>query len=241
MKKALLVVLILAVASCIRTNNSIVQPQATEDPNWIRLQIPTGREAFAIAGDIDKTLLVTTWTKAYYSTDRGQTWQESKDFQGPVSGLYVRNDTTFSLQSTQTDKQGFPIAASLVQYFTPDYGKTWDYYSKYFKGYLEVTKPIGKAQSTTGVSYSIKRNTTPVATGSTSFYENPSQLLRQDSNGQRMVEFPFQHRLVNLYLDTQDRLYVGASGGTFEAEHNSLYCCTPDMPAIIYVSRKTLP
>ncbi|MBC7921915.1 MAG: hypothetical protein H7Z75_12600 [Ferruginibacter sp.] len=90
MKKILFLACIaFGMGSCKKEDSPVM-----EDPDWIRLEVPTGREAYAIAGDIDKTLLVTTWTKAYYTTDRGKTWQESKDFQGPVPGLFVHNDTT---------------------------------------------------------------------------------------------------------------------------------------------------
>jgi hypothetical protein len=82
-----------------------------QDLDWIKLEIPAGREAYAIAGDLDKTLLVTTWTKAYYTSDKGKTWQESKNFNGHVPGLFERNDTIFSMEATSTDNQGSRYAA----------------------------------------------------------------------------------------------------------------------------------
>ncbi|RYF66950.1 MAG: hypothetical protein EOO39_22130, partial [Cytophagaceae bacterium] len=67
MKKGLLwLAALTAMLSCGQQDPASPSPaQPEQDPNWIKLSIPTGREAFAIAGDIDKTLLVSTWTKAY--------------------------------------------------------------------------------------------------------------------------------------------------------------------------------
>lgn len=243
MKKSFLfLVALMAAASCVQNDSRTVAPVVTpEDPDWIKLEIPTGREAYAIAGDIDKTLLVTTWTKAYYSTDRGKNWMESKDFQGPIPGLLVRNDTTFALQSYRYDRQGSLLGAWDTMYFTADYGKTWKRYFQYYKEYLDDIKPIGRIKSATGTVYAIKSNSTPTAPGSTNSYVNPSEIRKEDTFGQQTVRFPFKHNLINLYLDTQNRLYVAASGGTYQPEKNNFYCCTDSMAAVVYVSRRPLP
>lgn len=244
MKKAyLFLACLFTVLSCVQNDKSVVTPaQPAEDPDWIKLEIPTGREAYAIAGDIDKTLLVTTWTKAYYSTDRGKSWQQSKDFQGRIPGLLVRNDTTFALHITSHDRQGNVLGAWDALYFSPDYGKTWAYYPQYYKQYLDDIKPIGSIKSATGTTYTIQSKTTPIASGSPSAYINPSALKKQDATGQEQsVRFPFSHQLINLHLDTQNRLYVAASGGTYQSATNSFFCCDDTMPAIVYVSRRPLP
>lgn len=240
----ILLFVIMLFSSCRNTDPQVVIP-ATEDPNWIRLEIPTGREAYAIAGDLDKTLLVTTWTKAYYTTDQGKTWQESKDFHGRVPGLFVHRDTVFALQASGQDEIGQPYASS-AQYFTPDYGRTWQHSAKYYSTYAGyqfysgINQPQGIVQSATGITYRIKQNGTPVSPGSTSLYTNPSELLKQDNFGVQTLRLPFAHKLLNLHLDASNRLYVAASGGTFD-QNNQLYCCEDKTPAIVYVSRKPLP
>ncbi|WP_041257880.1 hypothetical protein [Fibrella aestuarina] len=212
-----------------------------ENADWIRLEIPTGREAYAIAGDIDQTLLVTTWTKAYYSSDRGKTWQVSKDFQGPIPGLYVRNDTTFALHARRYNREGSLLGAWDALYYSPDYGKSWEWYSKTYKNYLDEVKPIATIRSTNGIVYTIKQNSTPTAPGSNVATVNPSVIIRQEANTQNTIRFPFQHNLMNLYLDGKNRLYVAASGGTYQPETNSFFCCTDAMPAVVYVSKRPLP
>ncbi len=243
MKKVFLfVVALITVLSCVQNDTQVVSPAVTaEDPDWIKLEIPTGREAYAIAGDIDKTLLVTTWTKAYFSTDRGKTWKESKDFQGRIPGLLVRNDTTFALHTSKFNQQGVLLGAWDALYFSADYGKTWQYYLQHYKQYLDDIKPIGWVQSGTGTVYTIQSHSTPTAPGSTTAYVNSSEIKKQDVSGEHTVRFPFNHQLINLHLDSQNRLYVAASGGIYQAEKNNFYCCTDTMPAVIYVSKRPLP
>lgn len=238
----LLLSVLTSVLSCTNDNVQNVNPDVIqEDSNWIRLEVPRGKEAYAVAGDIDKTLLVTTWTKAYYTKDRGKTWIESKNFNGPVPGLLVRNDTAFAMEARSFSQQGNLIGTSIVNYFTANYGETWEPYFKYYKNYLNEIKPIGRVKSTTGVTYYIKSNSTPIATGSTSAYTNPSEVIREDSRGQKTIQFPFKRNLINLHIDIQNRLYIAASGGVYNPESNTFSCCADDMPAIIYISRKPLP
>ncbi|GAB4032423.1 beta propeller repeat protein [Spirosoma jeollabukense] len=241
-KVFLFLTVLLVTVSCMHNDSPITSPATSaEDPDWIRLEIPTGREAYAIAGDIDKTLLVSTWSKAYYSTDQGKSWRESKDFQGPIPGLFVRNDTTFAMNGIRYDRQGTLLGACDPLYFTADYGQTWDYYSKYYKQYLDDILPIGMVKASTGTVYSIQAYSTPTAPGSTTSYVNPSEIRKQDTGTRQTVRFPFKHRLINLYVDTKNRVYVAASGGTYQPETNGFYCCEDTMPAVVYVSRRPLP
>lgn len=239
--KNLLVCLILftILISCKKTDPEVITPAVSEDPDWIKLEIPGGREAYSVAGDIDKTLLVSTLEKAYYTTDKGKTWLESRNFQGPIPGLLVRNDTTFALNFFSHDSNG-NAAAWDPQYFTPDYGKTWLSYHQYYKNYMDDLLPIGAVESKEGIKYFIQDHATPVP-GAGYSTVNPSEIKSIDKKGEHTVRFPFKQRLINLYLDPNNRLYVASSGGTYQPESNSFYCCTPEMPGIVYVSRQPLP
>lgn len=124
MKKLLLIISAIAfiIASCKKDNKSPVVTNQ-EDPNWIKLEIPNGRTAYAIAGNIDDTLLVTTHTKAYFTTDKGKIWQESKNFNGPIQGLYTNKDTVMSLLLTGGLELEGTLKASVAQFYTLDMGK----------------------------------------------------------------------------------------------------------------------
>ena len=228
------------VISCKKTIEEPIDPEKS-DPVWIKVEIPTGRETYGIAGNIDKTLLVTTWTKAYYTHDQGKIWKLSKDFQGPIIGLFTRNDTVFAMPYGDYDSEGNTIANGYAGNFTTDLGLNWYYNYPYFKSISEINLNLEKITSPAGINYRIKRNKTPVSPGSSTYYVNPSDLLIKDAKSERKVYFPFTRDIKSLYLDSNNRLYVAVSGGTYQPETNSFYCCTPDMPAVIYVSRYPLP
>ena len=76
MKKLILIITAIAfiIASC-KKDNKPETVKNQDDPNWIKLEIANAGEAYAVAGNIDDTLLVTTKAKAYFTTDKGKTWQ----------------------------------------------------------------------------------------------------------------------------------------------------------------------
>lgn len=233
MKKCLFI-LNLFVIAC--SSDDEVKEEVFNDPDWLKLEIPNGREAYAIAGSLDDTLIVTTWTKAYYTVDEGKTWIESFDFQGPVMGLLEVNDTIFSLSATGSDELG-NRCASLAQRFTLNMGNTWKY-----TYHPNLVKRIGFAESLQGTEYYLKENLTPTAPGASSFYVNPTDVMKKSTTGiEENISFPYKHNILNLYVDSDDRLYIAASGGQYQEETNTFLCCEPDWAAIVYVSRKSKP
>lgn len=208
-----------------------------EYPNWVRISIPKGRQAFAIAGSIEDTLLVSTHTKAFYTADKGQTWIESKDFQGPVWGLMQRGDTIVALFG-RAEKDGVS-AAALGYLYTLNFGKSWNYEPD---KYLNARTPIGEAASSFGVKYRIKENRTPTAPGSQVFVINPSTIEKWPhlNNDWGALDFPMKVRANNLYLDHKQRLYVAASSGSFDA-NNCHQSESENSPAWIFISKRPLP
>ncbi len=213
------------------------EPLAT-DPNWIKLEIPRGIEANAIAGDLDKTLLVATKSMAYYTIDQGKTWHKSKDFQGTVPSLYTHQDTVYPLVALVETKWPDKMATTAL-YFTTDYGKSWNRLPWEQVDRFKV--PVGKVISTTGIMYQIQENKTFANADGSSLFLNPSTIIKRVGTTEQPINFPFKHILYNLHLDSQNRLYVAASGGSYREENNTFYCCEDDMPAIIYVSKNPLP
>ncbi|SDP25692.1 hypothetical protein SAMN05428975_0889 [Mucilaginibacter sp. OK268] len=238
MKKLLLIISAIAfiIASCKKDNKSPVVTNQ-EDPNWIKLEIPNGRTAYAIAGNIDDTLLVTTHTKAYFTTDKGKSWQESKNFNGPIQGLYTNKDTVMSLLLTGGLELEGTLKASVAQFYTLDMGKNWNRYLDYQRA-QKISKPIGIVQSAQNkVIYELKYNTKPVSTNSNAYTHRPTTILREGNT----LDFPFNARIENLYMDSNDRLYVAASGGIYNKEKDTFTFNGDNTPAVIYVSRKALP
>jgi hypothetical protein len=237
MKKLILVITAISfiIISCKKDKSPVVTNQ--EDPNWIKLEVPNGITAYAVAGNIDDTLLVTTYTKAYFTVDKGKSWQESKNFNGPIRGLYTNKDTVMSLLLTGGLELEGTAKASVAEYYTLDMGKSWNRYLDYQRA-EKISKPIGIVQSTQNkVTYVLKYNTKPVSANSNAYTHGPTAILRDGKS----IYLPFQVRIENLYLDNNDRLYVAASGGVYDKEKDTFTFNEGNTPAVIYVSRKALP
>ncbi|RZL06438.1 MAG: hypothetical protein EOO62_18910, partial [Hymenobacter sp.] len=101
-----------------------------EDPTWLKLEIPTLYErdqVYAVTGDLDHTLLVSTTTGLYVTTDQGKTWQLTRTVAEAVWGLLPRRDTVFALTSYRADGQNNKLTAVYADFFSADQGKTWAY------------------------------------------------------------------------------------------------------------------
>lgn len=220
-------------------------PTPAEDPNWLKLEIPTdwtaGDQAYSIIGNIDDTLLVATNVKVYRTTDHGKTWQVSHTFNGAVWGLLSRHDTIFALTSYTTNSQGERLFATVADKYTVDFGTTW----AYTVGVLPYSTargtrlPIGRVGAS-GITYQLKANTQPIA-GSSSRLVVASDLLRTGANGPQPLRLPGRHYLNNLYLDAQNRLYVAASGLAFDEATGQAIESTQQKTALVYISRQPLP
>lgn len=244
MKLHLLLGSLALLAACQRHDAT---PTPAEDPNWVKLEIPTdwtaGDQAYSIIGNIDDTLLVSTNAKLYRTTDHGKTWQVSHTFNGAVWGLLPRHDTIFALTNYNTNSQGDRLQATIADKYTVDFGTTWAYTelsssSSYYKA-RAIRMPLGQV-SAGGITYQVKANTQPIA-GSSSRLVVASDLLRTDANGQKPLRLPGRHYLNNLYLDAQNRLYVAVSGLTFEETTGQAIESTQQKTAIVYISRQPLP
>lgn len=229
MKKCTLVFIMVMIAC-----DHELPEKSFNDPDWIKLEIPNAREAYAIAGNIDDTLLVGALYRGYYTADQGKTWHESYDFSTTVSGLLERNDSIFTLFSRVTYPDG-SLYASSAYHFTKDHGHTWNRNIRN----LHVQKRIGSVISTSNVEYFLKVNTTPVSPGSTTSWINPTDIMRMSSAGAEPIAFPYKHNILNLHMDSNDRLYIAASGGRYVEANNTFECCD-DLPAIIYVSKRPM-
>ncbi|WP_345950381.1 hypothetical protein ABDD95_02810 [Mucilaginibacter sp. PAMB04274] len=242
MRHAFLMLACIAIMICSCKKDKInTVKQEQDDPNWIKLEIPNARDAYAFAGSIDDTLLVTTWVKAYFTTNKGKTWQESKNFNGQVQGLITSGDSVIALAATGGLELEGTYGAGLAQYYTLDYGRSWNPYLKPDGGYR--SKSIGISQSADKqVTYKLKYNVSPLTKNDyTAYIHNPTQITRTIYGSTNLINFPFKRKIHNLYLDNHDRLYVAASGGAYIAETNSFNGGGTDDSAIIYISRNTLP
>ena len=220
-------------------------PTPAEDPDWIKLEIPKGREANAVFGDLDGTLVVTTYKDAYYTTDRGATWHQSFDFHTAKQALVARHDTLVALDQAGTDQRGHQVAVR-GDYYSTDLGRTWSAVMSpaTYAAFLSLRQRIDSVQAG-GVAYQFRLNYSPVAPGSNTYYSEPSDLLKTTAGAQSTLRLPAKHVLRNLYLDAKNRLYVAAASCAHRGSLTECEACQPEnglqSPAVVYVSRRPRP
>lgn len=238
-----LLAIVLVAASCHRKDDDIT-PQAAEDPNWIKLtipsEVPTDDQAYAVAGDLDKTLLVATKTIVFMTSDKGLTWQQSKNFSSPLPCLLQRHDTILAFHFSRGDVYGEREAVE-AHYFTADFGKTWrsTWSLPNYAHYLDLVQHTGRVQASGG-TYFLQGNSTAVA-NSTNRLLLATDLYRTSASGPIPVRLPGRHYLNNLHFDAQHRLYVAASGLTFDSVTQQAIDPTLNKQGIVYISRQPFP
>jgi hypothetical protein len=220
-------------------------PAPAEDPDWIKLEIPKGREANAVYGDLDNVLVVTTYKDAYYTTNKGATWRKTFDFATEKQALVARHDTLVALGKAATDGRGNQVAVR-GEYYSPDRGRTWTgaMSTAQYYAYGRLRQRVDSVQAN-GVAYQFKLNYSPVTAGSNAFYAEPSDLLKTQAGRQTSMRLPAKHVLRNIYLDAQNRLYVAVASCQHRNSLTECADCQPEnglqSPAVVYVSRKPLP
>lgn len=216
-----LLAIALVAVSCRRTDDDSIAPQVVEDPTWIKLTVPseisTDDQAYAVAGDLDKTLLVATKTTVFTTSDKGQTWQKSHNFGGPVPYLLQSNDTIFAFRFSRGNAIYGERQAFEVHYFTADFGQTWLPTSRLpnVVRYLDMVQPTGRIQAAGG-TYFLQGNSTAIPNSSDQLLL-ATDLYRTSASGPALVRLPGRHYLNNLHFDAQHRLYVAASGLAFDS------------------------
>jgi hypothetical protein len=241
--KILTILSIILFTSCKDSDNESSTTKR-EFQDWIEMTIPNGREAFAVAGDISDTLLVTTWTCAYFTTDSGKNWQLSKDFQGHIYDLVEQSDTIFALllpEDALKDYIGPPLIsnqefAKTCQYYTTDFGKTWIY--DYSDQYENLESPIGIAASPTGITYKLIHDLNMIS--SNSYTVNFSDIEMYNESQWQKIDFPLNYELNNLHIDKNNHLYVTATSWKYVEETN-FEGTHYEFPGLIYYYKNQLP
>lgn len=234
-KLPLLLALLILFISCKKNEpGEEVTKDEFNDPDWIKLEVPSAGEINAIAGSIDDTLLVTTRTKAYFTVDKGASWQESKHFGGPVPGLLTIQDTIYAFQGYHIDADYKKSYALLPDYYTLDKGLTWKYSTRNYRNMVIQT---GIAQTSTNYMFKLNYHKGADKNGNGSNLVLQTTISKIDSNGNE-VQFnhPIDRQPLNLYIDPKDRLYVACSGGEI-TETGTIMGASMFAPAYIFITK----
>ncbi|QJD80003.1 beta propeller repeat protein [Spirosoma rhododendri] len=247
MKTLTYCLLVLAALSCGRSDSSVVSPAndtvADEYPNWYVLKAPVDRDIEGVWGDIDRTLLISTMSTIYRSTDRGKHWESVKQQSTGMFSVVQYNDTLYTMSGLRNGK-----ALNNPDNYSVDDGKTWQPYQRYNPGLEYDPKPgvinryleINPVVASTGTAYKINQVFLGGPTATTGTFETPGVT----TNTAQRIDLPNLHQLNSLYLDKQQRLYIAGTdavcsrAGTNEPFR---FCNSKQGRGVVYVSKRPLP
>ncbi len=247
MKTLAYCLLAVAALACGRSDTSVVSPEndtvAADYPNWYVIKAPVDREIEGVWGNIDKTLLISTVSTIYRSTDRGKHWESVKQQSIGMFGVVQYKDTLFTMSGLSDSR-----ALTNPDNYSVDDGKTWQAYRRYNPGLEYNPRPgvinqyldINPVTVSNGTSYKINRVFLDGPTATLGMFETPGVIT---ATGRR-IDLPHLHQLNSLYLDKQQRLYItGTDAVCSRAGTNEpfTFCNSKRGRGIVYVSKRPLP
>jgi hypothetical protein len=235
----LLTALIISLLSCWHEPEPYVVP---EKGNWYVLQAPTNMPIYAVVGNLDSTLLLSTMSnEIYYTTDRGKSWKMASFNQPNASGIMgfaARKDTIWAMTTARGGEDGTFTYFDNPVYFSLDGGRNWKH--KYRIGNIRVRYKL--ATSRTGIQYTVEESSTPYA-------KDPQNATLRETTGivssdGRLLPLPDRHQTKSLYLDSQQRIYVCNSAAVCGPKNDAKFCGTDDNSryrGVIYISKQSQP
>ena len=238
MKLIRTIALMMALSSCAKKEAPDVPP-TFNDPNWTRIEIAEGKEAHAVYGSIDDTLMVSTLTEIYQTTNKGKTWQKTKINHQPIYGFLSVKDTVFALEANSLKDKANQRLATFSQYFSLDKGFTWERCSKY-----DISEKRSQEYATifldNEVKIRIKENLEPINGNPNHNYILKSDIEVLKNGFSEILKVPFNNQLTNLHVDKLGRLYVSATRSIHDKKTGKSFSAEKNEPAIVYISKKNV-
>jgi len=234
------IALMMVLSSCAKKEVPDVPPTFS-DLDWTRLEIADGREAHAVYGNIDDTLMVSTLTEIYQTTDKGKTWKKTKVNNQPIYGFLSVKDTIFGLQANGLKDKDNHKLATFSQYFSLDKGFTWDWCGKF--GVSEQrSQEFASVFVNNQLKIKLKENLEAFdggpANGSGYVLKSDIEVFKNGTS--KILAVPFNNQLTNLHLDKSGRLYVSATRSIHDKNTGKYVSTEKNHPAIIYISKKNV-
>lgn len=238
-KLAVAVLFVLFFGACSKDNPGPVDPEMT-DEHWIKINLPDhwGRIT-AIYGNIEDTLLIARMDELFITTDQGASWQMVYDAGVGIAGFYKHQKELLALNGFINGEQ----EAIHPTYSSVDNGRTWQKWKYDVKVYdeLRVERKIVRKGSDSYYAIVPQEPIPDEVHGGT--LRQPDRLVKVVNGSELSFYFPFERTLQYLYMDANDRMYVGADGTRFEwqqVDANTRRYPSYGEPAIIYISRKPI-
>jgi len=239
MKLIKAIILAMILSSCGKEKLPIEDSSTFNDPDWIRIEINNGKEAHAIFGNLDDTLVVSTLTSVYQTINKGKTWVETKVDRQPVYGFLIKTDTVFALSANSLKNQSNQTIATYSSYFTLDNGSTWKNADQ-FKVSKNREQEYATVHPDNLTTIKLKENLEPINGNSDASYVLKSNIEVIRNGSSRILSLPFNNQITNLYLDQQGRLYVSATSALHDQVSGKYLDYEKTQPAVVYISKKNI-
>ncbi|TVR80085.1 MAG: hypothetical protein EA412_05295 [Chitinophagaceae bacterium] len=180
---------------------------------WIKIDVPNASTIHSLSGNIENELIAGGLSKIFKTSNQGNTWTVVHDGITAYE-LRKKEDTLFAIalyNHTYND------------YFSLDNGETWQLSPE--KSFENLRTNIVTASN--GIIYKILRSET--------YPKQPDKVLMSSDGGSTWIDiFPYKRYIYTIYLDDDDRLYIGANGWEWNEDINSFDSSTGNNKGIIY-------
>jgi hypothetical protein len=238
MKLLKTIAVMMVLSSCAKKELPDVSP-TFNDPNWTRIEIADGKEAHAIYGNIDDTLMVSTLTEIYQTTDKGKTWKRTKVNHQPIYGFLSVKDTVFALQANSLKNKENQLLATFSQFFTLDKGFTWKRCTQYNVS-EERSQEFATVNLDNQVKIKLKENLEPINGNPDHNYILKRDITIFEHGFSKILPVPFNNQITNLHVDGAGRLYVSATQSIHDKKTGKSVSSEKNQAAIIYISKKNI-
>lgn len=226
--------------SCSKDSENIIIDEETLHSHWMKLTIPSdGGGVAAVYGDVDDKLLIAIMGSIYITENQGQTWDKVYESSAGISGFGLYEGELMAFTSTII-QSGTPTIARMPSAFSTDGGLTWTGSRKFdYTVYDKQEAKIGYVELGDAV-YQIGKLSVIEDDEGKKMSAQPDQILKITADEKKQLYFPSFRTMLNLHLDKQNRLYVGATGTRFEwkVEGNTRTYPNHVNEALLYISRK---
>jgi len=181
--------LFIILSSCDDENTAANQVQ------WESIEFPGENVIYAVYGDLDEYLLVSTPTKILRTVDGGKTWTTVKSVVDPIGNFNSLNDDLYAV-------------SNFTDYISHDAGQTWEAVAFDYELYPNSLN----FNDSKGTLYQVVEH-----------YDGelglPTSFLRSTNKGNTWENiFPDKHSFYSWYIDAHDRVYIGTSGSVWDGQ-----------------------
>lgn len=248
MKVSLCLFFLILALSCTKSGVDAVEQDTVLDeyPDWYALKAPIDHQIQGVWGNYDKTVLISTMSKVFRTTDQGKQWEQVLEQSVGIMGIVQYQDTLFTMSGISNQKKNDLYQQVLIHAnnYSVDDGKTWQRYvarNPVLGNLPEFDSPdrflINPIVASNQVIYQINKVFRDGPNATSGDYQTPGVIK---STGER-IDLPQLHQIQSLYFDEQKRLYIAGSDAVCGSEQSFKFCNSQAGRGVVYVSKRSLP